>query len=197
MAGEVRRRVAAPRPSSPCAGRKFGRSPQSPCPFVAVPRGKVYRIRHHLGKDPATGKYIRSPKRTVHGTKSDARRALEEYRRELESGFANPEVTVPELGWRWHEQRKLLKSLSPLTHKTDECELKKVERWFAGVLVSDLSLSLLNMVYADLREEHGMSQRGVHKLNAVMSQVMDLAVKEHLTEHNPCRDVEVSRSRPA
>lgn len=92
----------------------------------------------------------------MHGTKSDARRALEEYRRELESGFANPDkVTVPELGWRWHEQRKLLKNLSPLTHKTDECELKKVERWFAGVLVSDLSLSLLNMVYADLREEHG------------------------------------------
>ena len=163
-----------------------------------IERGKVYRIRHHLGKDPATGKYIRSPKRTVHGTKSDARRALEEYRRELESGFANPDkVTVPELGWRWHEQRKLLKNLSPLTHKTDECELKKVERWFAGVLVSDLSLSPLNMVYADLREEHGMSQRGVHKLNAVMSQVMDLAVKEHLTEHNPCRDVEVSRPRSA
>ena len=134
----------------------------------------------------------------MHGTKSDARRALEEYRRELESGFANPDkVTVPELGWRWHEQRKLLKDLSPLTHKTDECELKKVGRWFAGVLVSDLSLSLLNMVYADLREEHGMSQRGVHKLNAVMSQVMDLAVKEHLTEHNPCRDVEVSRPRSA
>lgn len=133
-----------------------------------IERGKVYRIRHHLGKDPATGKYIRSPKRTVHGTKSDARRALEEYRRELESGFANPEVTVPELGWRWHEQRNLLKSLS-----------------------------LLNMVYADLREEHGMSQRGVHKLNAVMSQVMGLAVKEHLTEHNPCRDVEVSRPRSA
>lgn len=26
---------------------------------------------------------------------------------------------------------------------------------------------------------------------------MDLAVKEHLTEHNPCRDVEVSRPRSA
>lgn len=163
-----------------------------------IERGKVYRIRHHLGKDPATGKYIRSLKRTVHGTKSDARRALEEYRRELESGFANPDKgMVPELGRRWREQRKLLKNLSPLTYKTDECEHKKVERWFTGVLVSDLSLSLFNMVYAGLRGKHGMSQRGVHELNAVMSQVMDLAVKEHLTEHNPCRDVEVSRPRSA
>lgn len=75
-------------------------------------------------------------------------------------------VTVPELGWRWHEQRKHLKDLSPLAHRTDECELKKEERWFAGVPVSDLSLSLLNMVYADPCEEHGMPQRGVHKLNA-------------------------------
>ena len=57
-----------------------------------IERGKVYRIRHHLGRDPETGRYLRSPKRTVHGTKSDARRALEEYRRELEEGFANPDV---------------------------------------------------------------------------------------------------------
>lgn len=163
-----------------------------------IERGKVYRIRHHLGRDPKTGRYLRSPKRTVHGTKSDARRALEEYRRELEEGFANPEnLTVPELGWRWHEQRKLLKDLSPLTHATDECELRKVERWFGGILVSDLSLSLLNMVYSSMREDHGVSQRGVHKLNAVLSQVMDLAVKERLVKHNPCRDVDVSRPRSA
>ena len=51
---------------------------------------------------------------------------------------ADPDkVTVPELGWRWHEQRKLLKNLSPLTHKTDGRELKKVGRWFTGVLVRD------------------------------------------------------------
>lgn len=163
-----------------------------------IERGKVYRIRHHLGRGPETGRYLRSPKRTVHGTKSDARRALEEYRRELEEGFANPEnLTVPELGWRWHEQRKLLKDLSPLTHATDECELRKVERWFGGILVSDLSLSLLNMVYSSMREDHGVSQRGVHRLNAVLSQVMDLAVKERLVKHNPCRDVDVSRPRSA
>lgn len=74
---------------------------------------------------------------------------------------------------------------------------RKVERWFGGILVSDLSLSLLNMVYSSMREDHGVSQRGVHKLNAVLSQVMDLAVKEHLVKHNPCRDVDVSRPRSA
>ena len=42
-----------------------------------VVKGKVYRIRHHLGRNPKTGRYIRSPKKTVYGTKADARRATE------------------------------------------------------------------------------------------------------------------------
>lgn len=65
-----------------------------------IERGKVHRIRHHLGKDPATGKYTRFPKRTVHDTKSDARRALEEYRSELDSGFANPDKATATTGRR-------------------------------------------------------------------------------------------------
>lgn len=73
---------------------------------------------------------------------------------------------------------------------------RKVARWFSGVLVSDLSLPLLGMVYTDPREERGTSQHGVHKLNAVISQVMDLVAKERLVEHNPCRDVEVARPCP-
>lgn len=52
-------------------------------------RGKVYYIRHSLGKDPISGKYIRSPRRTVYGNKAEARRQLELYRQELEQGYAN------------------------------------------------------------------------------------------------------------
>ena len=37
--------------------------------FEEVKAGKVYRIRHHLGRDPQTGKYIRSPKKTIYCTK--------------------------------------------------------------------------------------------------------------------------------
>lgn len=52
-------------------------------------RGKVYYIRHSLGRDPITGSYVRSPRRTVYGNKAEARRQLELYRIELEQGFAN------------------------------------------------------------------------------------------------------------
>lgn len=70
---------------------------------------------------------------------------------------ADPDkVTVPELGWRWHEQRKLLKNLSPLTHKTDERELKKVGRWFTGVLVRD---GRATWVEGRLRADIAMTKR--------------------------------------
>lgn len=53
----------------------------------------TWRIRVSLGKDPVTGKYRKSPSRTVHGTKSEAAKALMEYRAELMDPSAiNPEV---------------------------------------------------------------------------------------------------------
>lgn len=42
-----------------------------------IERDKVYRIRHHLGKGPVMGRYIRSPKKTVCGTKSGAPRVID------------------------------------------------------------------------------------------------------------------------
>ena len=47
-----------------------------------------WRVRVSLGKDPVTGKYLRSPSITVHGTKTDAINALQEYRWQLSSGEA-------------------------------------------------------------------------------------------------------------
>lgn len=40
-----------------------------------IVRGKKYYIRHHLGKDKKTGKYVRSPRRVVHGNKAEAQAA--------------------------------------------------------------------------------------------------------------------------
>ena len=44
--------------------------------------------------------------KTVHGTKADARRALKEYRIELERGVKNPEeLTVGVHARAWYERR--------------------------------------------------------------------------------------------
>ena len=79
-------------------------------------RGKIYYIRHSLGKDPNTGKYIRSPQKTVYGNEAEARRQLELYRIELEHGFANLEkLTHAEYADKWLERRQKSGTLSPLT----------------------------------------------------------------------------------
>ena len=77
-------------------------------------RGKIYYIRHSLGKDPNTGKYIRSPRKTVYGNEAEARRQLELYRIELEQGFANLEkVTLAEYADKWLKRRPESSTLSP------------------------------------------------------------------------------------
>ena len=60
-----------------------------------VAKGKVNRIRHHLGRDTKTGRYIRSPKKTVYGTKADAR--IPTYSR-IAGFFANISLTTRAAG---------------------------------------------------------------------------------------------------
>ena len=69
-----------------------------------------WRVRVSLGKDPVTGKYLRSPSITVHGTKTDAINALQEYRWQLSSGEAPARKgiipTVGEYAQQFHDQRE-------------------------------------------------------------------------------------------
>ena len=71
-------------------------------------RKNTWRIRVALGKDPVTGKYRKSSSRTVHGTKSEATKALMEYRAEImdASAVRPSDITVGEYAVRFHEERE-------------------------------------------------------------------------------------------
>lgn len=71
-------------------------------------RKNTWRIRVALGKDPVTGKYRKSPSRTVHGTKSEATKTLMEYRAEIMdvSAVRPSDITVGEYAVRFHEERE-------------------------------------------------------------------------------------------
>lgn len=56
---------------------------------------KKWRIRVSLGKDPETGKYLRSPSRIAYGTSKDADAAIAEYREELQAKLDNRGATSP------------------------------------------------------------------------------------------------------
>ena len=116
-----------------------------------VVKGKVYRIRHHLGRDPKTGRYIRSPKKTIYGTKADARRALEEYRIELEYGVDNPDdLTVGRYARAWYKRRVNSGRYSPLTLKDDELQVRKIEDLWGDTLLQNLTLKKVSDEYDKL-----------------------------------------------
>lgn len=161
-----------------------------------VVKGKVYRIRHHLGRDLKTGRYIRSPKKTVHGTKADARRALEEYRLELERGVKNAEeLAVGAYARAWYERRVNSGRYSPLTLKDDELQVRKIEDLWGTTLLQDLTMKKISDAYDKLLAQKKASRNAIHKLNGALSQVMDEAVANELVGSNPCEHVKAPRPR--
>lgn len=162
-----------------------------------VVKGKVYRIRHHLGRDPKTGRYIRSPKKTIYGTKAEARRALEEYRIELECGVKNPEgLTVGTYARAWYERRKNTGRYSPLTLKDDELQVRKIEDLWGTTLLGDLTLKKISDEYDKLLSSKKATKSSIHKLNAALSLVMDEAVANELVDANPCEHMKAPRPKP-
>ena len=93
--------------------------------ITEVERGRVYRIRFRLPPKAPGGKRKWSPMRTVHGNKAKARVEAEKYRQELEDELNNAylHLTVGEYAREFHERRKTLGELSPLTLDRDEIGL--------------------------------------------------------------------------
>ena len=162
-----------------------------------VVRGKVYKIRHHLGRDPETGKYKRSPKRTVYGTKSQAREALLQYKVELEGGFGNPDkITLGEYARDWFKNRELSDRYSPETIKTDRRLLKYIVEMFGGARINEIDASDISRAYAARRESGDMSAATVHNVHVIFNQLMKSAKRDKLVATNPCELVDAPRPKP-
>ena len=116
-----------------------------------VKPGKVYRLRHCLGKDPKTGKYRKSPWRTVYCTKRQARDELAKYKQELlaasqeKSRPAKPEVpTIAEYAQRYIDVRRTNKKLAATTISRNVCDAKHVVRLFGDYKLDELTPGIIN-----------------------------------------------------
>ena len=98
----------------------------------------VFQYRFNLGKDPKTGKYAYSPKRTLHcegvnkrTRNAMLRKALEEYKEELNSGLVrdNGNRTVAEYAKDFHSLR--IGSLSPLAYAREGNYISHIQKMFA------------------------------------------------------------------
>lgn len=156
----------------------------------------TWRIRISLGKDPVTGKYRKSPSRTIHGTKSEATKALIEYRAELmnRSAIKPSNITVGDYAVRFHEEREH-EFRSPLAWNRETYEIKWIASMFGTYYLQDLDTPTLRNVYSEMRKE-GATESRLHRVHQKLSQIMNQAVNDDLITKNPCSPISIPRPKP-
>ena len=161
-------------------------------------RGKnTWRIRVSLGWDKAEKKYVRSPSRTVHGTKAQAYEALEKYKAEIRDGadlVFEADITVDKYAQMFHAERKDIMN-SPLAYEREGLEVGKIADLFEDCLFDDLSAFYIRQRYNAARKG-GMSQSELHKVHTKFKQILQQATEDRLIPYNPCQSISVPRPEP-
>ena len=165
----------------------------------------VYRYRFSIGKDE-NGKYIRSPKRTLHcksktkrGREGELREAMEAYRRELNSGapiIRKTTKTLAEYADLFHELRRGTMG-SELSYKREESEIAHIKVLLGDRKITAIKPVVIKRAYADARKEGLFSESELHKMHVKLSQIMKEAVTDELIPRNPCESISVPRPRPS
>lgn len=160
----------------------------------------VFQYRFNLGKNPSTGKYAYSPKRTLHcegkskrTQQAMLRKALEDYKEELNSGFVRSgrERTVAEYAEEFHTLREE-SFKSPLAYKREGDYIRHITEMFGDIRLSDLRADHIRHVYAQARKS-GMSEGELHGTHVKLRQIMQDAVDNELIARNPCLPVKLPK----
>lgn len=168
-------------------------------------RPGYYKYRFSLGKDPETGKYRYSPKRTLHckstnkrGREAELRTAMEQYKQELNTGYAPlapKSLTVGEYADQFHELRKgVLRS--ELSYKRETLDVKHIKELFGKCKLDALTPLVIKRKYAEIRETKRFSESELHKIHIKLSQIMKEAIRDELITKDPCANISVPRPKP-
>jgi len=161
-------------------------------------RKGVWQIRHSLGKDPVTGKYRYSPKRTIHAkNKSEVLAALEDYKRELNAGIVvrREPATVGEYARQFHELREGTMK-SPLAYKREALEVRHIDELLGPCRLQDLRPPMIRQAYARARKVGRFSENELNKVNMKLRQILQEAVDDEILVKNPCAGISVPRPAP-
>lgn len=148
-----------------------------------------------LGYDSLTGKRIQKC-RFFKGTKTEAKRALEAFRREIESGLKleADKVTFGEYAEQWLEARKASGRLAASTIKRDENILEHLNRYLFTVLLQDIDAPMVRSLYIKYVKD-GIGQNTLSKIAVTLKQVLKQAVVDDLLIKNPCDAVEAPKRK--
>lgn len=155
----------------------------------------VWQYRHSLGRDPETGKYRYSSKRTIHTKKkSEVYAAMEAYKVELNTGVAVKKTgdTVGEYAERFHEERRGTMK-SPLAYEREATDVRHIKELFGNVRIQDLRPQIIRQTYAKARKNGAYSENELNKIHMKLKQIMRQAVDDDLLAKNPCDKVSVPR----
>ena len=119
----------------------------------------TWKIRFNTGEKDKQGRYVRSPKRTVHGSKADAYAALEAYIAEYEHSQDPANQTIAEYAWHFHELRRDMPSLSPNSYKREELDIRYIEELFDGIKMKDLTPVLLSTRSPSMGLSHSKEEK--------------------------------------
>ena len=157
---------------------------------------KKWRIRVSLGKDPETGKYLRSPSRIVHGTSKDADAAIAEYRRELQSKLDNSgrELTFAEYARDFYEHREVLGE-SPLSRKSERMEIAKLVDMFGPLALEEIEPATVKKAYLDASGSQGMSQAMIKRVSKRLKMILEEAVNDGILDRNPAAKIKVAEPK--
>ena len=160
----------------------------------------VFQYRFNLGKDPKTGKYAYSPKRTLHcegmskrTQQAMLRKALEDYKEELNSGIVREDGdrTVSEYAEDFHNLRAE-SFKSPLAYAREENYIRHIQDMFGHMRLSDLKPDDVRHIYAAARKS-GMSEAELHGTHVKLRQILQDAVDNELILRNPCTPVKLPK----
>lgn len=148
-----------------------------------------------LGYDPITGKRIQKTRR-FKGTKTEAKRALESFRREIESGLRldADTVTFGEYAEQWIESREALGRLAISTIKRDKLIVRHLNKYLYGVLLQDIDAPMVRGLYIKYVED-GIGQNTLSKIAVALKQILKQAVKDDILSKNPCDSVDAPKRK--
>ncbi|MDR1185109.1 MAG: site-specific integrase [Coriobacteriales bacterium] len=155
-------------------------------------RGKnIWRIRLGLGRDPLTKKEFRSPWRTIHGTKADARRALEEYRQELEGGLRldAAAITFGQFADMFHAERVSLGVISDNTIEKDKYLIRHLKDNLGSIPLQEIDAITIRSVYEQMATVEGKSPSVMHMTHTKLKQILDEAVKHDFIIKSPMHKI--------
>jgi len=147
-----------------------------------------------LGHDPLDEKKRIQKCRHFSGTKTEARRALAEFKREIERGLKldADKVTFGEYARQWLESREASGRFAPATNERDKYIIRHLQRHLTAVTLGDIDATTIRNLYTAYTRE-GLGHQTVAKIAVVLKQIMRQAVNDDIILRNPCERAEAPK----